>query len=75
MGRRPKAMILFNKSDLGRRWGESRQNVNNRSKRHTDFPAPFSVVENGRMEVFALDDIIRYERGRGMTVYEEQGNE
>lgn len=68
MEKRQNRVQLFNKSDLGRRWGETRQNVNNRARRHTDFPAPFAVVENGRMEIFALPDVVRYERARGLKI-------
>ena len=61
-------MKLYAKSDLATRWGVTRQVVNNWSNRHSDFPAEIMRVDNGRMPLFAEEDIIKYEKLRKLGV-------
>lgn len=55
---------LLAKSDLATRWGVTRQVVNNWSNRHEDFPSEVMRVDNGRMPLFAEEDVIKYEEQR-----------
>jgi hypothetical protein len=55
---------LYAKSDLAARWGVTRQVVNNWSNRHSDFPQEIMRVDNGRMPLFAEEDVIKYEEQR-----------
>lgn len=63
---------VYTKVDLGKRWGESRQTVNNWSKRRSDFPEPFQYVSNGSIPLYKESDIKRYEESRKLKVYEEE---
>jgi hypothetical protein len=59
---------LYAKSDLATRWGVTRQVVNNWSNRHSDFPPEIMRVDNGRMPLFAEEDVIKYEKQRKLGV-------
>jgi hypothetical protein len=59
---------LCAKSDLATRWGVTRQVVNNWSNRHSDFPQEIMRVDNGRMPLFAGEDVIKYEQARKLGV-------
>src|SRR5699024_4253450 len=74
-------MKLLSKSDMATRWGVTRQVVNNWEARHKNFPPIEMKVDNGRMPLYLLEEVIKYEKGRGIamktwefenyTVYEE----
>lgn len=54
---------------MAERWGVSRQNVYAWSKRHDDFPKELEgIIEKTDMtpKVYALKDVERYERNRGL---------
>lgn len=52
---------LLSKADMAKRWGVSNQVVNNRENRHADFPKPVTHVHSGRLPLYLLEDVERYE--------------
>lgn len=76
-------MNLLAKSDMATRWGVTRQVVNNWENRHNDFPPVKMKVDNGRMPLYLLEEVQKYEKKRGIemtkwefegyTVYDENG--
>lgn len=59
---------LLSKSDMAARWGVTRQVVNNWESRHNDFPPVCMKVDNERMPLYLLEDVIKYETGRKKEV-------
>jgi len=55
---------LYSKADLARRWGVTRQVVNNWEKRHNDFPDPVMHVHDGSLPLYLLEDVVQYEKNR-----------
>lgn len=57
-------MRLMTKSDMATRWDVSRQVVNNWENRRKDFPPVKMTVDNGRLPLYDLTDVITYETMR-----------
>ncbi|PAF35560.1 hypothetical protein CHH58_16010 [Terribacillus saccharophilus] len=64
---------LYSKADLARRWGATRQVVNNWENRHNDFPDPVMHVHDGSLPLYLHEDITKYEEKRELVVHEEKG--
>jgi hypothetical protein len=61
---------FYTKQALAERWGVSRQVVNDRYKRHDDFPKPVEGLIKGGGPYYPLYEIMRYEALRGLKVNE-----
>lgn len=61
-------MKYLAKSDMATRWGVTRQVVNNWENRHDDFPPVEMTVDNGRMPLYTLKEVQKYERERGIAM-------
>lgn len=59
---------LLSNSDLAARWNVSRQVVHNWSFRRDDFPIVAIRVDNGRMPLYLLKDVLKYEKERGINM-------
>lgn len=59
-------MKLVSKTDIAKRWGCFIQSVNSYQKRDNNFPKPIDKVSGGKVEIFSLDDIIKYEMNKGI---------
>lgn len=53
---------------MATRWGVSRQVVNNWESRHNDFPSVHLKVDNDRMPLYLLEEVIKYETKRKKDV-------
>lgn len=63
MGRK-KVPPLMSKADMAKRWGVSRQVVNNWEARHSDFPEPAIWVHDGSLPLYLEEDVMKYEKWR-----------
>lgn len=61
-------LALLSKIDIANRWGLSKQGVNNIANRHPDFPDPITIIADGRVPVYSLEDIQAYEKRRNRKV-------
>lgn len=61
-------MRFLTKADMARRWGVTRQVVNNWENRHSDFPAIETTVNKGKLPLYLLEEAIKYEKKRGITM-------
>jgi hypothetical protein len=61
---------FYTKQALAERWGVSRQVVNDRNRRHDDFPKPVEGLIKGGGPYYPLYEIMRYEAARGVKVNE-----
>lgn len=59
---------LYSKADLARRWGVTRQVVNNWEKRHNDFPDPVMHVHGGSLPLYLHEDAVEYEKKRDLVI-------
>jgi hypothetical protein len=59
----------FSRIDLAERWGVRPNTVWNWSKRDNEFPRPVSIVQQGRVHIYALADVQNYERLRSLGRY------
>ncbi|MDN3365415.1 hypothetical protein QU577_27000 [Priestia megaterium] len=53
---------LLAKSDMASRWGVTPQVVHNWESRHSDFPKPVMRVQNGKLPLYLLEDVEKYEQ-------------
>lgn len=67
--------VLFSKVDIARRWGMSKQGVNNLSIRHDDFPVPVMFIHSGKTPLYTLDSLIVYENKRKRQVVSQGAEE
>ena len=58
---------LYSKTELAKRWGVSRQVVNNWAARHTDFCKPIHGVVEGSTMYYPYFEVKRYEQTRGLN--------
>ena len=61
----------FSRIDLADRWGVTPNAIWNWQQRDQAFPKPVSVVQKGRVHIFALHDIQNYERLRKLGRHKE----
>jgi len=54
-------MILLGIKDLVKRWNYKRQGIHQKQKQDSNFPEPIAKINEGRIQVFLLKDIIKYE--------------
>lgn len=59
-------IVLLSQADMAERWGLRLQAVQNRKDRHKDFPTPVCFVSRGRVALYLLADVERYETARGV---------
>lgn len=53
---------LLAKADMATRWGVTTQVVHNWESRHNDFPEPVMRVQNGKLPLYLLEDVEKYEQ-------------
>lgn len=63
---------LMTRSDIARRWGVPLYIVRSRAVRQMDFPPVDTRVSNGRTPLYALTEVVKYERRRGIKLAEER---
>ena len=66
MAERGKIPPLLSKADMAKRWGVSRQVVNNWEARHDDFPEPIIWVHNNSLPLYLEEDAKEYEERRNL---------
>jgi hypothetical protein len=66
-GEDAKILPVFSGAELAKRWGVSRQAVNNWACRHTDFCKPIYGVVSGSTTYYPLFEVERYEKARGLN--------
>lgn len=60
-------IVLLSQADMAERWGLTLQAVQNRKDRHSDFPAPVCYVSRGKVALYLLPDVERYENARRLA--------
>lgn len=57
-----KLPTLLAKADMATRWNVTTQVVHNWESRHNDFPEPVMRVQNGKLPLYLLEDVEKYEQ-------------
>lgn len=56
---------------MATRWGVTRQMVNSRENRHSDFPKSIMTVQNGSLPLYLESDVMVYEKARRLITDSE----